>query len=74
MRSGWQTLSLLTERISKADPLLFTFALVLTRLVALRWPLYYHAPSLVQHTGRISTWGGGGFHTARDFVEDWAAG
>ena len=43
-------------------------------LVALRWPLYYHAPSLVQHTGRISTWGGGGFHTASDFVEDWAPG
>ena len=43
------------------------------RLVALRWPLYYHAPSLVQHTGRISTWGGG-FHTASDFVEDWAPG
>jgi hypothetical protein len=34
------------------------------RLVALRWPLYYHAPSLVQYTGRVSTWGGGGFHTA----------
>ena len=44
------------------------------RLAALRWPLYYHAPSLVQHTGCISTWGGGGFHTAGDFVEDWAPG
>ena len=39
------------------------------RLVALRWPLYYHAPSLVQHTGRVSTWGAGDFHSAGDFVE-----
>ena len=44
------------------------------RLVARRWPLYHHAPSLVQHTGRVSTWGGGGSHTAGDFVEDWAPG
>ena len=43
-------------------------------LVALRWLLSYHAPSLVQHTGRVSTWVGGGFHTARDFVEDGAPG
>lgn len=42
------------------------------RLVALRWPLYYHAPSLVQHTGRVSTWGDGDFHFARDFVESWS--
>jgi Methyltransferase domain len=30
------------------------------------WPIYYHRPSLVQHTGRHSTWGGG-YHSAPDF-------
>jgi hypothetical protein len=30
------------------------------------WPIYYYTPSLVQHVGRDSTWGGG-FHYARDF-------
>ncbi len=44
------------------------------RLTALRWPLHYHLPSLVQHTGRISTWGDGPFHFAPDFEEDWAPG
>jgi hypothetical protein len=36
-------------------------------------PLYCHAPSLVQHVGRESLWGGT-FHQAPDFVPDWRAG
>ncbi len=44
------------------------------RLAALRWPLYYHLPSLVQHTGRLSTWGDGPFHSAGDFDEHWRPG
>lgn len=35
-------------------------------------PFFYHAPSLVQHTGRRSTWGGG-FHRAVDFDANWRA-
>ncbi len=38
----------------------------------LRLPIYYHVPSLVQHVGRNSTWGGG-FHHARDFDASWRA-
>lgn len=34
--------------------------------------LYYHTPSLVQHVGRTSVWGGH-FHSARDFRRDWKA-
>jgi hypothetical protein len=30
------------------------------------WPIYYHVPSLVQHVGVESTWGGG-YHCAPDF-------
>lgn len=30
------------------------------------WPIYYHTPSLVQHVGKESTWGGG-YHYAPDF-------
>ena len=30
------------------------------------WPIYYHLPSLVQHVGLQSTWGGG-YHYAPDF-------
>jgi len=30
------------------------------------WAIYYYAPSLVQHVGRESTWGGG-YHYAPDF-------
>ena len=37
-----------------------------------RPPLFYHAPSLVQHLGTVSTWGGG-FHEAPDFDPDWKA-
>jgi hypothetical protein len=35
-------------------------------------PLYYHAPSLVQHRQLPSTWGGNG-HQAPDFDADWRA-
>jgi ADP-heptose:LPS heptosyltransferase len=35
------------------------------------WPLFYHAPSLVQHTGRVSVWGGP-FHQAADFDRGWS--
>jgi hypothetical protein len=34
--------------------------------------ILYHAPSLVQHIGKRSTWGGG-FHQAMDFDSDWRA-
>ena len=35
-------------------------------------PIFYHAPSLVQHIGVSSTWGGG-FHQAFDFDPVWKA-
>jgi ADP-heptose:LPS heptosyltransferase len=38
--------------------------------VKLKKPILYHTPSLVQHVGRKSTWGGG-FHQARDFDPQW---
>jgi len=38
----------------------------------LRQPVYYHSPSLVQHVGVLSTWGGV-FHEARDFDKHWRA-
>jgi ADP-heptose:LPS heptosyltransferase len=45
----------------------------LPRLAArLGRPLFYHAPSLVQHVGRQSTWGGA-FNQAADFDPDWKA-
>jgi hypothetical protein len=43
----------------------------MSRLAArLAEPVFYHAPSLVQHVGRKSTWGGG-FHRARDYDRYW---
>ena len=46
----------------------------MARLAArLKQPVYYHSPSLVQHLGRNSTWGGG-FHEAPDFDPLWRAG
>jgi hypothetical protein len=36
------------------------------------YALYYHKPSLVQHVGTESVWGGG-FHCAADFDRDWRA-
>jgi predicted O-methyltransferase YrrM len=45
----------------------------LTRIVAgAGHTLYYHKPSLVQHVGTESCWGGG-FHHAPDFSADWRA-
>ena len=47
--------------------------LKLPRLAARLGPIYYHSPSLVQHIGRTSTWGGA-FHQAQDFDRQWKAG
>jgi hypothetical protein len=44
-----------------------------SRLAARRGPLYYHAPSLVQHVGARSVWGGP-FHQAADFDASFRAG
>jgi hypothetical protein len=33
-------------------------------------PIYYHSPSLVQHVGQASVWGGS-FHQSADFDADW---
>ena len=38
----------------------------------LKKPIFYHAPSLVQHVGFRSAWGGR-FHQAADFDPDWKA-
>jgi hypothetical protein len=38
----------------------------MAQLAARVGPIYYHVPSLVQHTGRVSTWGGMSHH-APDF-------
>lgn len=38
----------------------------------LRVPILYHAPSLIQHVGKVSTWAGR-FHQAPDFDPDWKA-
>ncbi|MFO1486845.1 MAG: glycosyltransferase family 9 protein [Verrucomicrobiota bacterium] len=47
--------------------------LKIARLVGRRrQPIFYHAPSLVQHVGRRSIWGGQ-FHQARDFDPEWKA-
>lgn len=42
------------------------------RLAARLVPIYYHLPSLVEHVGRVSTWGGIQ-HCAVDFDRDWRA-
>jgi hypothetical protein len=45
--------------------------LKITRLAArIQNPIYFHTPSLVQHIGKTSTWGGG-FHQAGDFLPFW---
>jgi ADP-heptose:LPS heptosyltransferase len=47
--------------------------LKMARLVgAMRKPIFYHAPSLVQHVGFKSAWGGK-FHQAPDFDPEWKA-
>ncbi len=38
----------------------------------LKQPIFYHVPSLVQHVGRESLWGGR-FHQAKDFDRSWRA-
>ena len=43
------------------------------RLASRFVPIYYHRPSLVDHIGRASTWGGP-WHSAIDFDPDWGAG
>ena len=44
-----------------------------SRLAAeLKRPVFYHAPSLVQHVGRQSAWGGR-FHEAFDYDPEWKA-
>jgi hypothetical protein len=42
----------------------------ISRLAALVTPIYYHRPSLVQHVGASSTWGGCS-HSAVDFSSTW---
>lgn len=42
----------------------------ISRLASEKCPLYYHVPSLVQHLGDNSTWGGK-FHQAIDFDRTW---
>jgi hypothetical protein len=46
-----------------------------SRLAARLGPIYYHAPSLVQHVGKVSMWTGNDsrFHQAIDFDEEWRA-
>ena len=44
----------------------------LSRLAAPLCPLYYHAPSLVQHVGVVSAWGGR-YHWANDYDAEWRA-
>jgi hypothetical protein len=44
----------------------------LSRLAAQVGPIYFHWPSLVQHVGYSSTWGGP-FFRAFDFQPDWTA-
>ena len=58
--SAWNTLE------TAADLRLFSLA------AQLRRPLFYHAPSLVQHRRVPSTWGGVA-HEARDFDPEWRA-
>ena len=45
----------------------------ISRLAARLCPLYYHIPSLVQHVGEASAWGGP-YHWTNDFSADWRAG
>lgn len=44
----------------------------ISRLAARLTPIYYHRPSLVQHVGRTSSWGGP-YHWAADFSQEWQA-
>ena len=42
----------------------------MSRLAARVCPIYYHTPSLVQHVGKDSAWGGP-YHAAQDFDDGW---
>jgi len=42
----------------------------MSRLAARLCPIYYHSPSLVQHIGVVSAWGGD-YHSAQDFDDSW---
>ncbi len=44
----------------------------MSRLAAQVTPIYYHCPSLVQHIGVESAWGGS-YHQAPDFQNQWKA-
>jgi hypothetical protein len=44
----------------------------MSRLAARLCPTYYHVPSLVQHVGLASAWGGS-YHCASDFDTEWKA-
>jgi hypothetical protein len=44
----------------------------MSRLAARSCALHFHLPSLVQHVGAVSVWGGVS-HTAIDFQRDWKA-
>lgn len=44
----------------------------MSRLAARVCPIYYHIPSLVQHVGINSVWGGN-FHWTNDFHSSWKA-
>ena len=44
----------------------------MSRLAARNGPLFFHVPSLVQHVGVQSTWGGSP-HVAPDYQRDWRA-
>jgi hypothetical protein len=44
----------------------------MSRLAARLCPIYYHDPSLVQHVGAVSAWGGT-YHCARDFDPAWTS-
>jgi hypothetical protein len=44
----------------------------MSRLGARVTPIFYHTPSMVQHVGQTSAWGGR-YHMAYDFAPDWKA-
>jgi hypothetical protein len=44
----------------------------MSRLAARVCPIYYHVPSLVQHVGVVSVWGGT-YHSTSDYDADWKA-
>lgn len=71
-RDVWGSQALVLSRGSVAYMLRFwdeaegAADMKMAQLAARVGPIYYHVPSLVQHTGRVSTWGGMSHH-APDF-------